>query len=67
MEILKQVLSKEKAFHVIESCENIPQCNSSENYVELYYNKFEDRLGYEELKRFLRQHKEDLLKPRQNN
>ena len=63
MGIIEQISSKEKALHVIESCENIPQCNSAENYVELYFNKFEDRLGFEELRRFLKQHKLDLLNP----
>ena len=63
MEILKQVLAKEKAFHVIESCENMAQCDSSENYINLYYDKSEDRLGFEELKRFLKEQRSYILNP----
>lgn len=63
MEIVRQLLAKEKAFYVIESCENTSQCDSSESYINLYYNKFEDRLGFEELKRFLKEHKLNLLNP----
>lgn len=63
MEIIKQITSKGKAIDVIESCVNMLQCNSAENYINLFYSKFEDRIGFEELKRLLKEHKLNLLQP----
>jgi hypothetical protein len=53
MEILKQIESKSKAIKVIDSCETSEQLNFALNYVELYYKKFEDFVGYNELKRMV--------------
>lgn len=61
MEIIKQITTKNIAFSVIDSCETMEQCNSAENYAYLYFNKFEDMIGLEELKRRLKEHKLILL------
>jgi hypothetical protein len=53
MELLKQIESKQKCVLVIESCINKEQLQSAYNYVKLYYNKFEDFLGYNELIRMI--------------
>ena len=57
MEILKQIEAKNKAIKVINSCTTDEHFESSLNYVELYYKKFEDLIGYNELKRLIRKNK----------
>jgi|TARA_R110002020_G_scaffold91096_3_gene221492 hypothetical protein len=57
MEILKQIEAKNKAIKVINSCKTDEHFESSLNYVELYYKKFEDLIGYNELKRLIRKNK----------
>ena len=57
MEILKQIEAKNKAIKVINSCKTDEHFKSSLNYVELYYKKFEDFIGYNELKRLIRKNK----------
>lgn len=54
---MKQIIAKDIAFSVIDSCETMVQCNSAKNYIYLYFNKFEDMIGLEELKRYLKEHK----------
>jgi hypothetical protein len=53
MEILKQIKAKKKCVKVIESCETKEHYKSAYNYINLYHNKFEDFIGYNELKRML--------------
>ncbi len=57
MEILKQIEAKNKAIKVINSCKTDEHFKSSLSYVELYYKKFEDFIGYNELKRLIRKNK----------
>ena len=63
-EIIRQISAKSKAFDVIGSCMTGDQFNAAENYIELYYNKFEDFLGYNELKRELQRVRVESLSPR---
>jgi hypothetical protein len=58
MEIIKQIEAKNKSIKVIGSCETEEQLNFALNYVELYYKKFEDFIGYNELKRLINHTKE---------
>lgn len=58
MEIMKQIESKNKAIKIINSCKTDTHFDSSLNYVELYYKKFGDFIGYNELKRILNQNKD---------
>jgi hypothetical protein len=53
MEILNQIKAKRKCVRVIESCKTKEQHKSAKNYIDLYYKKFEDFIGYNELKRML--------------
>jgi hypothetical protein len=55
MEILKQIEAKNKTIKVINSCETEVHFESSLKYIELYYKKFEDFTGHNELKRLLKQ------------
>ncbi len=64
MEIIKQVTAKNIALDVIESCETQEQCTSAETFISLYFNKFGDRIGFEELKRFMKEHKLSILNGR---
>ncbi len=66
MEIIKQITAKNKAYDIIDSCKTIPQCNIAENYLESYLKLFEDRLGFNDLMRILKEHKVNLLKPSKN-
>ena len=59
MEIIKQIEAKNKAIKVINSCKTDEHFESSLNYIDLYYKKFEDFVGYNELKRLINQNKED--------
>lgn len=63
-ELIRQIGAKSKAFDVIASCETGDHYNAAENYIELYYQKFQDFLGYNELKRELQRVKVEALKPR---
>lgn len=53
MELINQINSKNKAIRVIESCRNKTQLIVALNYVNLYFKKYEDFLGYNELKRII--------------
>lgn len=63
MEILKQVTAKAKCFNVIDSCETSDQFESAENYIKLYFNKFNDFLGFQELKMHLQEVRVSSLRP----
>ena len=54
MDLLKQIKAKEKCILVIESCKTKKQIKSAYNLINLYYEKFEDFLGYNELIRMLK-------------
>jgi hypothetical protein len=49
MDILNQIECKNRAFDVIDSCITISHVLSARNYIKLYFEKFEDMLGYMEL------------------
>lgn len=63
-ELIRQISAKSKAFDVIESCMTGDHFRAAENYIELYYKKFEDFLGYNELKRELQRVRVESLSPR---
>lgn len=54
MSTITQIFTKEKAFAMINSCESQDHFNGTLKYIELYYKKFEDCLGYNELKQHYR-------------
>ena len=53
MGILKQIAAKNKAFLVINSCENVLQVKTAKRYIDRYNSQFEDLIGYTELMREL--------------
>lgn len=57
MEIIKQINCKTKAHDIIKSCKTFEQCYAAERYINLYYEMFEDLLGFNELNRTLKKHK----------
>ncbi len=63
MDILKQINAKNKSFNVIESCETMDHFIGAEKYIELYYQKYEDYIGYYELKRYIQECKINSLRP----
>lgn len=63
IDTVKEIMAKTKAFDVIASCESGSQFKSAERYIELYYQKFEDFLGYNELKRELQRVRVESLSP----
>jgi hypothetical protein len=61
MEIVKQITAKIKGFDIIDSCENSNHWVAAERYIKLYFDKFNDLLGKQELDRHLQEHKLRLL------
>jgi hypothetical protein len=61
MEIVKQITAKIKGFDIIDSCENANHWVAAERYIKLYFDKFNDLLGKQELDRHLQEHKLRLL------
>lgn len=57
MDIIKQIKCKNKAIDIINSCKTFEQCYVAERYINLYYEMFEDLLGFNELNRTLKKHK----------
>lgn len=55
MEILEQIFAKQKAESIIKSCERGEHYDVASRYIELYRNRFNDYVGYHELKRFLQE------------
>jgi len=49
MEIYHQIKCKNKALDIIHSCLTIAHVLVARNYIKLYFEKFEDMLGYMEL------------------
>jgi hypothetical protein len=52
-DIIKQIGAKATAIRYIESCESALHINSMRTYIDLYRKKYEDYLGYQELKGLL--------------
>ena len=63
MNIVRQIIAKTKAMDVINSCVNGDQFESAENYIELYNERFQDFLGYNDLKRELQRVRVESLSP----
>ena len=57
MGILKQIEAKNKGFKIIQSCTTKEHCKSTTMYINRYFEKFEDFLGYTELNNALLEHK----------
>jgi len=66
MGIIKQITAKIKGFDIIDSCENADHWDVAERYIKLYFDKFQDLLGKQELDRYLRQNKIDSLNHKNN-
>jgi hypothetical protein len=62
LDIIKQINAKATAIRYIESCEGIDHFNVMDNYIEIYRNKFEDFLGYTELRSLIEEKKRELYK-----
>ncbi len=63
-DLIKQISAKAKAINIINSCVCGLHFESAEKYIELYHNKFEDFLGYNELKRELQRVRVESLTPK---
>ena len=59
MTLINQIKAKDKTKRVIESCTTDEHYEVAKRMLELYNNKFEDFVGYNELKRLINQNKED--------
>jgi hypothetical protein len=55
MTLIHQIKAKNKTKKVIESCVTKNHCEVAERMLEQYNKKFEDFVGYNELKRLLNQ------------
>lgn len=53
LDIITQIKAKTKALAIIHSCIDNNHYKVAEKYIELYYRKFDDFLGYNGLKREL--------------
>ena len=62
-DIINQLGAKSKAMDVINSCITGEHFNGAEKYIELYNQKFDDFLGYNELKRELQRVRIESLTP----
>ena len=59
MGILEQIMAKDKTQRVIESCVTDTHFSCAEKMLQLYYKKYEDYLGYNQLKRMINQNKDE--------
>ena len=59
MTLINQIKAKDKTKRVIESCITDEHYEVAKRMLEQYNNKFEDFVGYNELKRLINQNKED--------
>jgi len=59
MTLIKQIKAKDKTKRVIESCITDEHYEVAKRMLELYNNKFEDFVGYNELKRMINQNKDE--------
>ena len=62
-EIHKQIIAKEKAKCVINSCETQDHIIAADKYIILYRIKFEDRVGYNDLLRLKEEKYQKLISP----
>lgn len=58
MTLIDQIKAKNKTKKVIESCVSKEHYEVAERMLEQYNNKFEDFVGYNELKRLLKKNKD---------
>jgi hypothetical protein len=58
MTLINQIKAKDKTKRVIESCITDEHYEVAKRMLELYNNKFEDFVGYNELKRLINQNKD---------
>ena len=59
MTLINQIKAKDKTKRVIESCITDEHYEVAKRMLELYNNKFEDFVGYNELKRMIHQNKDE--------
>ena len=59
MTLINQIKAKDKTKRVIESCITDEHYEVAKRMLELYNNKFEDFVGYNELKRMINQNKDE--------
>ena len=59
MTLIDQIKAKNKTKKVIESCDSKEDYEIAERMLEYYNNKFEDFVGYNELKRLINQNKDE--------
>jgi len=59
MTLIDQIKAKNKTKKVIESCDSKEHYEIAERMLEYYNNKFEDFVGYNELKRLIKKNKDE--------
>ena len=59
MTLIDLIKAKKKTEKVIKSCNTKEHFEMAERMLEFYNNKFEDFLGYNELKRLIKQGKDE--------
>lgn len=59
MSLINQIEAKNKTKRVIESCDNEEHYEVAERMVKYYNEKYEDFVGYNELKRLLKKIKNE--------
>jgi hypothetical protein len=59
MTLINQIKAKDKTKRVIESCITDEHYEVAKRMLELYNNKFEDFVGYNELKRMINHNKDE--------
>ena len=59
MTLINQIKAKDKTKRVIESCITDEHYEVAKRMLERYNNKFEDFVGYNELKRLINQNKDE--------
>lgn len=60
MEIINQMGAKSKCIKVIDSCVTSEQLKVADRYIELYNKKYEDFLGYNMLKRKIKENEKSV-------
>lgn len=61
MEILELLEAKDKAKRVIESCDTFDQLSGAENFVKLFYERFESLLDKSELDSLIENKRKELF------
>ena len=57
MDTLKQIEAKNKGFKIIQSCTTKEHFESTKRYINIYFEKYEDFLGFTELNNALIKYK----------